>query len=85
MKTVRDSSAWSCEKPLAKPLSTPIDVVRAASEAVEFVLAGKHDPFVGHERIKNFYHWDHVTTRTEKVYEAVMKSPQMNLMERIAR
>lgn len=61
------------------------DVVRAASEAIQFVSAGKHDPFVGHELIKNFYHWDRVTARTEKVYEAVMKSPQMDLMERISR
>lgn len=61
------------------------DVVRAVSEAIEFVSAGKHDPFVGHELIKNFYHWDRVTVRTEKVYEAVMKRPQMDLMERITR
>ncbi|KAJ3519930.1 hypothetical protein NMY22_g12973 [Coprinellus aureogranulatus] len=61
------------------------DVVRAVSEAIEFVSAGKHDPYVGHELIKEFYHWDHVTARTEKVYEAVMKSPQMELPERIVR
>ena len=82
---MRMVSNRSSEKPLANSLSTSLDVVRAASEAVEFVLAGRHDQFVGHGRIKNFYHWDHVTTRTEKVYEAVMKSPQMDLMERITR
>lgn len=61
------------------------DVLRAISEAVELVSAGKHDPFVAHERVRTFYHWDHVAQRTEKVYEAVMKSPQMDLVERMRR
>lgn len=46
---------------------------------------GKHDPFQAHERIKTFYNWEEVTSRTEKVYEAVLKSRQMDLMERIQR
>ncbi|KAG2003552.1 transferase [Coprinopsis cinerea AmutBmut pab1-1] len=61
------------------------DVVRAIAEAVEIVSAGKHDPFEAHERIKTFYDWDSVAVRTERVYDAVMKSPQMDLVERMQR
>ena len=46
---------------------------------------GKHDPFQAHERIKTFYNWEEVTSRTEKVYDTVLKSRQMELMERIQR
>ncbi|KAF8804540.1 UDP-Glycosyltransferase/glycogen phosphorylase [Phlegmacium glaucopus] len=52
------------------------DVIRAISEAVDIVERGKHDPFQVHERIKTFYNWEEVTSRTEK---------QMDLMERIQR
>ena len=45
----------------------------------------KHDPFQAHERVKTFYSWEDVTSRTEKVYDAVLKSKQMDLMERIQR
>jgi phosphatidylinositol N-acetylglucosaminyltransferase subunit A len=45
----------------------------------------KHDPFQAHERVKTFYSWEDVTSRTEKVYDAVLKSRQMDLMERIQR
>ncbi|TFK28495.1 glycosyltransferase family 4 protein [Coprinopsis marcescibilis] len=60
------------------------DVVRAISEAVGIVAAGKHDPIEAHERIKTFYDWTSVAIRTERVYDAVMNSPQMDLTERIA-
>lgn len=46
---------------------------------------GKHDPIRAHERIKTFYNWEDVASRTEKVYDAVLRSPQMDLMERIRR
>lgn len=46
---------------------------------------GKHDPLQAHERIKTFYNWEEVTSRTEKVYDAVLKSRQIDLMERIQR
>ena len=61
------------------------DVIRAISEAITIVKLGKHDPFKAHERIKTFYNWEEVTSRTEKVYDAVLKSRQMDLMERIQR
>ena len=61
------------------------DIIRAISEAINIVKMGKHDPFQAHERIKTFYNWEEVTSRTEKVYDAVLKSRQMNLMERIQR
>jgi phosphatidylinositol N-acetylglucosaminyltransferase subunit A len=46
---------------------------------------GEHDPFQAHERIKTFYNWEEVTTRTENVYDAILKSRQMDLMQRIQR
>ncbi|TFK70802.1 transferase, partial [Pluteus cervinus] len=61
------------------------DVFRAISEAIEIVKNGKHDPLRAHERIKTFYTWEDVAARTEKVYDAVIKSPQMDLLERIQR
>ncbi|KAF4616933.1 hypothetical protein D9613_008707 [Agrocybe pediades] len=61
------------------------DIIRAVSEAIKIVQDGKHDPIRAHERIKTFYNWEDVATRTEKVYETVLKSRQMELMERIHR
>ncbi|KAF8970447.1 glycosyltransferase family 4 protein [Flammula alnicola] len=61
------------------------DVIRAISEAIHIVQNGKHDPVRAHERIKTFYNWEEVATRTERVYDAVLKSRQMELMERIQR
>ena len=61
------------------------DVIRAISEAIDIVKMGKHDPFQAHERVKTFYNWEEVASRTEKVYDAVLKSRQMDLMERIQR
>ena len=61
------------------------DVVRAISEALEIVAKGMHDPYEAHERIKAFYDWGTVTERTERVYEAVMKSPEMDLVQRMKR
>jgi phosphatidylinositol glycan class A protein len=59
--------------------------VRAITEAIHIVAAGKHDPLKAHERVKTFYNWEDVATRTETVYDAVMKSPQRELWERMQR
>ena len=61
------------------------DVIRAISEAINIVRMGKHDPFQAHERIKTCYNWEEVTSRTENVYDTVLKSRQMDLMERLQR
>ncbi|KAJ6532761.1 transferase [Mycena vulgaris] len=61
------------------------DVCRAVGEAIQTVSEGKHDPLLAHERIKTFYDWNQVAERTEAVYEAVLKSPQMDLWERMQR
>ncbi|KAJ3560939.1 hypothetical protein NP233_g10511 [Leucocoprinus birnbaumii] len=61
------------------------DVFRAISEAITIVAAGKHDPMQAHERVKTFYDWRQIAMRTEKVYNAVIHSRQMDLMERIER
>jgi phosphatidylinositol N-acetylglucosaminyltransferase subunit A len=58
-----------------------IDVIRAISEAIDIVSKGRHDPLRAHERMRTFYNWENVTERTEKVYEAVMVSKQMDLGE----
>jgi len=55
------------------------------SEAIRIVSQGKHDPMRAHERVKTFYDWGHVTKRTQKVYEAVLKSEQRDLWERLQR
>ncbi|RDB30400.1 Phosphatidylinositol N-acetylglucosaminyltransferase subunit A [Hypsizygus marmoreus] len=61
------------------------DVFRAMSEAINIVKAGKHEALKAHERVKTFYNWEDVATRTEKVYDAVIKSPQMELWQRMQR
>ncbi|KAJ7150940.1 transferase [Mycena crocata] len=61
------------------------DVCRAVGEAIQIVSEGRHDPILAHERIKTFYDWDQVSERTEAVYDAVLKSPQMELWERMQR
>ncbi|KAF9450234.1 glycosyltransferase family 4 protein [Macrolepiota fuliginosa MF-IS2] len=61
------------------------DVFRAISEAITIVAAGKHDPMMAHERVKTFYDWQQVAKRTETVYNAVIQSRQIELMERIER
>ncbi|KAJ6616510.1 glycosyltransferase family 4 protein [Mycena sp. CBHHK59/15] len=61
------------------------DVCRAIGEAIQIVSEEKHDPLLAHERVKTFYDWDQVTERTEVVYDAVLKSPQMDLRERMQR
>ncbi|KAJ3007552.1 hypothetical protein NUW54_g3508 [Trametes sanguinea] len=61
------------------------DVVRAMSEAIELVSAGKHDPLRAHERIKDFYDWREVTKRTEAVYESVLDSEPYDFWTRLQR
>ena len=61
------------------------DVVRAMSEAIRIVSAGKHDPLQAHERIKDFYDWKEITHRTEAVYESVMTTPPYDFWTRMQR
>ncbi|PFH47715.1 glycosyltransferase family 4 protein [Amanita thiersii Skay4041] len=61
------------------------DIFRAISEAVQIVSLGQHDPFHAHERVKTFYNWTQVATRTEVVYETVITSRQIDLWERMQR
>jgi hypothetical protein len=60
-------------------------VVRAISEAIDIVSMGKTDPMRAHEHVRTFYNWENATERTEKVYEAVVVSKQMDLGEWIQR
>ncbi|PIL27702.1 hypothetical protein GSI_10855 [Ganoderma sinense ZZ0214-1] len=62
-----------------------VDVVRAISEAIEIVSAGKHDPYQAHERIKDFYDWHEITQRTELVYETVMDTEPYDFWTRLQR
>lgn len=61
------------------------DVVRAMSEAIELVQAGKHDPLAAHERVRGFYDWKDVGERVERVYENVMKSEPYGFWTRMQR
>ncbi|KAF8324277.1 glycosyltransferase family 4 protein [Cantharellus anzutake] len=61
------------------------DVVRALSEAIEYVGQGKHDPHMAHARIKGMYDWGDVATRTEIVYRTVAESQTLSLWDRIVR
>ncbi|KAF8632173.1 hypothetical protein AX17_004914, partial [Amanita inopinata Kibby_2008] len=61
------------------------DIFRAIAEAIRIISAGQHDPYRAHEQVKTFYDWSQVTTRTEAVYDAVMKSRQIELWERMQR
>lgn len=61
------------------------DVFRAVAEAIDIVSKGNHDPMSAHGRVRNFYDWSHVTARTEKVYDAVIKLEPRDLSTRIQR
>ncbi|RDX54762.1 transferase [Lentinus brumalis] len=61
------------------------DVVRAMSEAIRLVSAGKHDPHKAHERVRGFYDWRDVAQRTEAVYDSIMKSQQYDFWTRMHR
>ena len=66
-------------------LIASLDVVRAVSEAIERVSAGKHDPLRAHERIKDFYDWTEITRRTELVYESVLATSPYDFWTRLQR
>jgi len=38
-----------------------------------------------HDRIKDMYSWRDVSARTEKVYNKIVKSPKLSVLERIKR
>ncbi|KAI0694513.1 transferase [Cytidiella melzeri] len=61
------------------------DVVRAMSEAIQLVQAGKHDPQAAHQRIRGFYDWPDVAERVERVYDTVMRSEPYDFWTRIQR
>ncbi|KAF7323652.1 Glycosyltransferase family 4 protein [Mycena kentingensis (nom. inval.)] len=61
------------------------DVFRAVQQAIHIVSTGQHDPLRAHQRVREFYAWNDVGTRTEAVYRAVIESPQIDLPTRMAR
>ena len=61
------------------------DVIRAMSEAISIVKAGKHDPLKAHHRIKDLYTWNDVAGRTERVYEAVFSTAPYDFWTRMHR
>jgi phosphatidylinositol glycan class A protein len=61
------------------------DVLRACATAIAHVRGGTHDPHAAHARVRGFYGWERVGARTEKVYEAVVASPQRSFQERMTR
>ncbi|KAH7924368.1 glycosyltransferase family 4 protein [Leucogyrophana mollusca] len=61
------------------------DLLRALTEAISLVSAGKHDPASAHARVRSFYDWTDVAARTERVYDAVLRTPPMDLGTRVRR
>ncbi|KAF7318304.1 Glycosyltransferase family 4 protein [Mycena chlorophos] len=61
------------------------DVVSAIESAIQTITTGQHDPLRAHERVKRFYAWEDVGGRTEAVYDAVIRSPQIDLFTRMRR
>ncbi|EGN92502.1 glycosyltransferase family 4 protein [Serpula lacrymans var. lacrymans S7.3] len=61
------------------------DVFFALTRAIEIVAMGKHSPMEAHERVKNFYNWNDIAERTEKVYESVFATEQIDLWSRMQR
>jgi len=59
------------------------DIIRAMSEAISRVSAGKHDPWLAHKRVREFYDWQQVAERTEKAYSYAMETEQPDLWVRI--
>lgn len=61
------------------------DVVRAMSEAIRIVSAGKHDSQQAHERMKGFYDWSEISERTERVYQDVFATKPYDFWSRLYR
>ena len=59
------------------------DVFRAMSEAIRRVKEGMHDPFKAHNRIREFYSWQQVAERTERVYDFARSREESDLWSRI--
>ncbi|EIW55542.1 glycosyltransferase family 4 protein [Trametes versicolor FP-101664 SS1] len=60
------------------------DVVRAMSEAIALVAAGKHDRFRAQAWMKG-YDWKEITQRTETVYDSVLSSTPTDFWTRLHR
>ena len=60
-------------------------MISAVSQAIRIISEGKHDPQRAHERIKDFYHWDDVAERVEKVYEKVLNTEPYDFWTRLRR
>ncbi|PSR83377.1 hypothetical protein PHLCEN_2v5756 [Hermanssonia centrifuga] len=61
------------------------DVIRAISQAVRTVQAGKHDPQKAHDLIRGFYDWNQISERVERVYDAVFETKPYDFWTRMRR
>ncbi|BGP16076.1 hypothetical protein JCM10213_006788 [Rhodosporidiobolus nylandii] len=61
------------------------DLVSAISRAIVHVRAGKHDPLLAHEQLKEMYSWHDVAERTERVYRQALEVPRVPVVERLRR
>ncbi|PSR74360.1 hypothetical protein PHLCEN_2v9868 [Hermanssonia centrifuga] len=59
------------------------DVIRAISQAVRTVQAGKHDPQKAHDLIRGFYDWNQISERVERVYDAVFETKPYDFWTRM--
>lgn len=58
-------------------------LTEALSDAIDNLQTTEADPQDIHEQVREMYSWHKVAKRTEKVYEAALKCPNLSLMERI--
>jgi phosphatidylinositol glycan class A protein len=61
----------------------PRELIDATCQAISMIRTV--DPHAFHDEIVKSYSWDNVAVRTERVYKAVMESPQTPLIERFRR
>lgn len=85
---VDGSSRFPFLLPLSRQLTHSIslvDLVRAISRGIVHVRAGRHDPLLAHEELKEVYSWRDVAVRTEDVYYQALEVPRVPVVERLRR
>ncbi len=58
-------------------------LTEALSEVIDTMDIEPLDPFDIHSQVKEMYSWHKVARRTEKVYEAALRSPKLSFIDRM--
>lgn len=61
------------------------DIVAATCRAITMMRRGAIKTHTFHNTVKRMYSWTNVAMRTERVYEAICRSPQLALIDRLKR